>query len=258
VLRSFVKDMRNTREQGGLSITDGSVVITPRDRAFAQAVAERAERLASLLAVVDARPLAAVEGGRREQLKQLFGQWGAEAIACGAQPERVLWIDDMLMARVAVSMGAISASTQAIVNAAVARKVMSEFRELDIGTSLFMANYDPLNASNELIRHIASSSNWQAATDPLARLIGRLSGLSAPDWLRVVRVVIVEVMLNLPLVESRSAAVIAVLETLRRRRDRRALLQSLVRSGRGMFSLNVVHDAEFLEIIRLWAEQATI
>lgn len=178
VLRSFIKDMRDTRELGGLGIHDGSVSITPRDKTVAQAVAERAERLASLLILVDSRPLAAVEKGRREHLEQLFGQWGAEAIVCGAQPERVLWTDDMLMARVAAAVGAVPASTQAVVNAAVARKVLPAARELEIGTSLFMANYEPLNAPNELIRHIASSSKWQVTAEPLARLIEKLPGFS--------------------------------------------------------------------------------
>jgi hypothetical protein len=256
VLRSFIKDMRDTREMGGLGIHDGSVSITPRDKTVAQAVAERAERLASILTLVDSRPLATVEKGHREQLEQLFGQWGAEAIACGAQPERVLWTDDMLMARVAVAMGAVPSATQAVVNAAVARKALPAARELEISTSLFMANYEPLSIPNELIRHIASSSKWQVTAEPLARLLEKLPGLNAPDWLRIARVVLVEAMLNLELAEIRSAAVIAVLETLRKRRDRRSLLQSVVRSVRGMFSLNVLREAEFVELVQSWAEQA--
>jgi hypothetical protein len=90
----------------------------------------------------------------------------------------------------------------------------------------------------------------------LARLLEKLPGLNAPDWLRIARVVLVEAMLNLELAEIRSAAVIAVLETLRKRRDRRSLLQSVVRSVRGMFSLNVLREAEFVELVQSWAEQA--
>src|SRR4051794_16119548 len=87
VLRSFAKDMRDTRELGGLGVSGGSVSITPRDKNVAHELAQRAERLASALTIVDSRSLAAMQTTRRDQLKQLFGQWGAEAIACGAQPD---------------------------------------------------------------------------------------------------------------------------------------------------------------------------
>jgi hypothetical protein len=258
VLRSFAKDMRDTREMGGLGISGGSVSITPRDTNVAHELAQRAERLASALTIVDSRPLAAMQATNRDRLEQLFGKWGAEAIACGAQPDRVLWTDDKLLAGVAARMGAVSTSTQAVLSAAVARKITSAARELEIGTSLFLYNYEPLNAPDELIRHIASSSHWQIGAPPLAHLLEKLAGIGAPDWLRVARIILVEAMLNLELPESRSATVVAVLETLHERRDRKALLQSVVRWVRGMFSLNVMREAEFLQIVQSWAQQAAI
>jgi hypothetical protein len=109
---------------------------------------------------------------------------------------------------------------------------------------------------NEVLTRLLTRSKWQVTAEPLARLLEKLPGLNAPDWLRIARVVLVEAMLNLELAEIRSAAVIAVLETLRKRRDRRSLLQSVVRSVRGMFSLNVLREAEFVELVQSWAEQA--
>jgi hypothetical protein len=252
VLRSFTKEMRDPREIGGLGVSEGSVSITPRDKNVAHELAQRAERLALVLTIVDSRSLAAMQAERRDRLTELFGQWGAEAIACGAEPNRVLWTDDMLLAGVAAQMGALPTSTQAVLSAAVARRVTSAARELEIGTSLFLYNYEPLNAPDELIRHIVSSSCWQTAVPPLARLVEKLAGVGAQDWLRVARIVLAEAMLNLELPQSRSATVVAVLETLRERRDRHALLQAVVQSARGMFSLNVMREAEFLDIVQSW------
>lgn len=256
VLRGFVKQMRDERQQGGLGISDGTVSITERDPTFATMMAARAERLLSLLGVIDARPLASVEATRREQLEEIFGRWGAEAIACSAHADRILWTDDMLLAALAARLGAIPASTQAVVAAAVSRGGITAQRELEIGTALFTRRYEPLHVPDELLRHIAASSEWNVSKMPFAMVIERMKDMEPPDWLRVARIMASEAMLNLELPESRSAAVIAILETIRSRGDRAALLNALARSVAGLFKLQVIRENEFFEIIEAWAQQA--
>lgn len=256
ILHSFAKDMRDKRERGGLELGGGNVYITPRDLAVTSALAERAERLASVLTIIDARPLAAIQATRRERLEQLFGRWGAEAIACSALPDRVMWTDDMLLAAMSARFDVLPAPTQAMVIAAVEEKHTSVARELEISTELLLYGYEPIHAPNDLIRHIASSPKWQITEMPLSGLIERIRNIPAPAWLRIARIVIFEEMLNLELPESRSAAVVAVLETLRKREDKGALLRALLRSMRGAFSLNIVREAEFFQIAEAWARQA--
>lgn len=256
ILRSFTKDMRDKRERGGLGLSGGQVIITPHDTTVPCQFAERAERLASALKIIDARPLAAVPPIRRDQLEQLFGRWGAEAIACSAQPDRVLWTDDMLLAAMSARLDVLPASTQTVTAAAVARRHTSTTRELEISTELLLHGYEPLNIPDELIRHIASSSKWKIIDTPLSKLVERLKNAIAPAWLRIARIIIAEEMLNLELPESRSAAVVTVLETLRTRDDNSALLRTLLRSMRGFFSLNMMREAEFFQIADAWARSS--
>ncbi len=117
-----------------------------------------------------------LEPDKRETLSVVFGQHGLESMLLGAQPGRVLWSDDAILASLARSeFGARCAWTQVAVEHGVTRGFIDDDRGRDISARLLGLDYKNTLFNEQVLWKAAEIAEWNPARWPFAQALGQLS-----------------------------------------------------------------------------------
>jgi tetratricopeptide (TPR) repeat protein len=100
------------------------------------------DRLKASVEIVPTMQLSAVEPDRREPLEQMFGQYGAETMMLAAEPDSVLWTDDLIQGQLAKNeFGVKRVWTEVLVELAAASGEISKDERDRVMASLIGMEY---------------------------------------------------------------------------------------------------------------------
>ena len=206
--------------------------------------------------VVGAIALADQEPKLRKDFTELLGIAGLESIVLAAQPNRILWTDDGVLAGVArEKFGTPRIWSQAAFNWLVAEGRVPAEHHARLSARLIAWGYDFTSSNQATMRAAGELANWKLDDTVMKAAISYLSLVSTGlnDAVRLTAQLAKEAFVEIALADGRHELLLAALDSLGRRTDlhERALddLEGLLPR---IFGVNVLGAADALRTFNAW------
>ncbi len=215
------------------------------------------QQIKSNFKIVPVLELAALDPAKREILVKLLGQYGAESVVLSANPDYILWTDDLIQAQIAAKeYGVRRAWTQLIVNdLADVGLLTAEEKDKAAAQLVGMRFVSTLFDSSTILKavELSDGKEWRQPlkevikvfADPKADIRGLL-GIFVDFVVKLYRETL--------LPETRCSVVGAFLEVLSANLQARKALMELRKSAARFFGLNAVGETQFNDCFDRWVK----
>lgn len=130
------------------------------------------DHLKAVVEIVPVMGLSAIEPSRREPLEQMFGQYGAETMLLAAEPDSVLWTDDLIEAQLAKNeFGVKRAWTELVAEQAVLAGDLSNEERERVIASLVSMEYLVTSFDSTIMLKAAEMSDGTPWRSPLRQFV---------------------------------------------------------------------------------------
>jgi tetratricopeptide (TPR) repeat protein len=240
---------------GVTSITEESAEEKSERRTRDQAFLDRLRDVVEIVPVIE---LSAVEPDKREPLEEMFGQYGAETIILAANPEHVLWTDDLIQAEMAKKeIGVKRAWTQLIAEQTTLAGQITEAERERVVASLIGMEYSVTSFDSAAILKAVEMSDATPWRRPLKQFVNvfrkpvgdfqSLLGIFADFAVKLYREP------HLP--EARCKVLVAFLDALWANVPMRLPLLRFRKLSKRFFGLNLVGLEQFEQCFDQWYSQ---
>ncbi|MYE61432.1 MAG: GreA/GreB family elongation factor [Candidatus Dadabacteria bacterium] len=203
--------------------------------------------------------LAELEPEERDELLQVFGRYGAEAVLLARMPGAVLWTDDLVQAKLAKSKYGVSRVwTQVVIEKCVELSIVEPEVFFDASAKLFGYGYFFTRLNPNIIRQAGIIAEWKIDKWPFSQVLSFLAE-EPVDLTQVVMLAAQFLNLlyqELLLPESRKIITEKILENIARKEGG---VQEILYLRNNLlpiiFSLNVVGLKQVTETIDAWLFQ---
>jgi hypothetical protein len=216
------------------------------------------DRLKAVIDIVPAMELSTLDPTKRELLEKAFGQYGAEAIVLAANPDKVLWTDDLVQAELAKNeFGVKRAWTELVAEQnALAGQITDADKERVVASLIGMEYSVTSFDSSAMLRAVemADATPWRTPlkqfVDVFRNPTGNFQGL-----LGIFVDFIVKLYREPHLPQSRCKILTAFLDAMWVTTPLRLLLLQLRKASGQFFGLNFVGQQQFDECFDRWYAQ---
>lgn len=236
--------------------SDGFVRVSPEQ------VVEAREKLEKLIEFVEGNctiesglVVAELESGRREQLIQLFGRAGLEAMTLAAQEGRVLWTDDLATAELArTELGCKRVWTQFVFNHFADEGVVEREFAMALTVQLLQMEYYYTMPSIAAIMRAMEDANWDVDKAPLFQALNWFGDPNVKlQGVYYIGSGVVKRVWQESVVESKAQEVtIRILERISQRRGGFRVIDALLTNIDRIFGLDVINANKAKATIKGW------
>jgi tetratricopeptide (TPR) repeat protein len=213
------------------------------------------DKLKTSVEIVSTMQLSAVEPERREPLEQMFGQYGAETMVLAAEPDSVLWTDDLIQGQLAKNeFGVKRAWTEVLVELATASGDLSKDERDRVIAGLIGMEYSATHFdTNALLKaiKITDQTPWRTPLKQFVRVFEKPTGN-----VQTLFAILVETIARLyredHLAETKCRVVTAFLDALWENPHLRRNVLQIRRISESIFGLNVVGRQQFNACFDNW------
>jgi len=202
--------------------------------------------------------LAALQPERRELLEKVFGQYGAESIAIAADPDLVLWTDDLIQAQFsATEFGARRVWTQIVLGGLAETGLISSDEYAEASARLIGMDYVATIFDGSVLLAGFRLAGWSAEQYPAKQFV-KIFADPLAGRLQLVQIFVsfVESLYRAAILPaSRCAIVRALLDALATHPQALVPLKSLREMSPRVFGLNAVGQQQFDTCFDRWLEQ---
>ena len=205
--------------------------------------------------------LAGMDPEKRETLVEFFGQYGAEAMVLANLPERVLWSDDLVQAKIANSeLGVSRVWTQLFLEIAADSGEIDKEALLVASAKLTGFRYSFTSQWPETILQAGILAEWKIERAPLSQALKTFSDDSI-DLMQIIRLFAgflgkMYLELNIPL--TRENITIAILEEISTKENGILGIRALRRILPDIFRLNIIGLDHASQTIDSWLRRQII
>jgi hypothetical protein len=257
-IERFLDTNASGRPSGSLGRTDGQIVMRTANAAEAQSTRRVLEdRLSALRArwtVRGAQPLAAFPPRLREELIQLYGRTGAEALAVAAGTDSTLWSDDAMVTAVTPRLGVRRTWTEITLRYYTQLGAVQGDLYASVAAKLVGFGYREKFLSVKGFLGAGRLASWNPSVFPLQEFIRSIgaANIGPAVMVRVTAACLAAMYLDVVLPQIRSAVVIATLEALPQRHVYPDWLPPLREALVRAFGLNALGLREIFATIDAW------
>jgi tetratricopeptide (TPR) repeat protein len=203
--------------------------------------------------------LAEIDGEQRDQLIFAFGQHGVESMVIARAPGYVLWTDDLAVGDIAASEFSVRRVwTQVAAEYATTLGILPPDDYLVLSAKQLGMDYQATNFNPFVIAKGGSISHWDVQRWPFSKTIAQLAnpGIPLDQILLHAAIVARTLYLEAPLIETRQAALIRMLELLASRQHGMVAVRCFISLLPRLFGVNVLGVDEATGIASAWFAQA--
>ncbi|HEY6254137.1 MAG TPA: hypothetical protein VI685_29635 [Candidatus Angelobacter sp.] len=213
------------------------------------------DRLRAVVEIVPVMALSAVDPAKREPLEEMFGQYGVETMVLAANPESVLWTDDLIQAEVAKNeFGVKRTWTQLIAEqTALAGQITDAEKERAVAALIGMEYSATSFDSAAMLRAVEMSdaTPWRTPLKQFVDIFRKPIG-NPQSLLAIFIDFVVKLYRESYLPETRCKVVVALLDAIWVNVHLRLALLHLRKVSTQFFGLNSVGQLQFQECFDKW------
>jgi tetratricopeptide (TPR) repeat protein len=213
------------------------------------------DKLKTSVEIVSTMQLSAVEPERREPLEQMFGQYGAETLMLAAEPDSVLWTDDLIQGQLAKNeFGVKRAWTEVLVELATASGELSRDERDRVIAGLIGMEYSATHFdTNALLKAIETTDQtpWRAPLKQFVRVFEKPTG-NVQTLFAILVDTIARLYREDHLAETKCRVVTAFLDALWKNPHLRRHVLQIRRISGSIFGLNFVGREQFETCFDNW------
>lgn len=241
-----------SHREGGFSMTEESAEGKSERHTRDQVFLDRLRKVVEIVPVIE---LSAVDPVKREPLEKMFGQYGTETMVLAANPESVLWTDDLIQAEVAKNeFGVRRAWTQLIAEQTALAGQISDAEKDRLIASLVGREYSVTSFDTAAMLKAVEMSDATPWRPPLKQFIDIFR--KPPSDLQGLLGIFVDFAVKLyrepHLPEARCRVAVALLNALWANAQLRLDLLRFRKMGTQFFGLNSVGQLQFEECFDQW------
>ena len=202
--------------------------------------------------------LASLQPERREFLEKAFGQYGAESIVIAADPDLVLWTDDLIQAQLsATEFGARRVWTQLVLGSFAEAGLISSDEYAEASARLIGMDYVATIFDASILLAGFRLAGWSPEQYP-AKQFGKIFADPEAGLHQLIQIFVSFIeRLHRETIPSasRCAIVRALLESLAKHPQAMVPLKSLREMGSRVFGINAIGQQQFDACFDRWLEQ---
>ena len=228
-------------------------------KAETDAFASLVQTVLELCEVRGCQELAEIDPEMRDHLVSAFGQHGVESMLIAREPGYALWTDDITVSAIAASEFSVRRVwTQVVVEHAVAQGIVPPDEYLVVSAKLLGLDYQATMFNPFVVVKAGTMSKWNPERWPFNKTLEQFvnPAIQQDQVIVLAAALMIALYKEAPLVETRQAVLIKILERLLTRPHGIIMARSFILMFSKLFGVNVLAANEASEIGHAWLAEA--